>query len=115
MARQREVLNTQNNTINQMLQSKFNQDFILDSTLFVASLYMVNTSLVEYPLSLIMILVTRGSKAGKRSMFLRQLTKTVFMLYIVREMRSILHHYGLYNSVGSLSGYIANVLQMGKK
>ncbi|KAI8823441.1 uncharacterized protein EV422DRAFT_355320 [Fimicolochytrium jonesii] len=50
MGRQQEVLRKQSSAIGQLYKSRFNQDFILDSGIFLLCIWISNTTLVQMPL-----------------------------------------------------------------
>lgn len=98
MSRQREILQKQKETLSGLLKSKFNQDFVLDSGIFAAVFYFCNTSmmlsvmyvylhtansiaLVDYPVSLIALLLAR--KGTRKQDFAKQLFKTMYVPSIV--------------------------------
>ena len=108
MARQRQILDKQNVQLNEIFKSKFNQDFILDSSLLATSFYAVNTTLVDYPIQIVALLVGKSTAGGdRRVQFIRQLMKVTCMIYMLKEMRHVFKHYGIHNQVGTVAGYMA--------
>ena len=114
MARQREILNQQNQRMSEIYKSRFNQDFILDASLFGTTFYLVNTFLFDYPVSmLVFLLASKGRGAQRRAAFLRQATKLLLIIGMMHKFRQLARYYGLHNQIGgviSYSTYFARLL-----
>jgi hypothetical protein len=109
LTRQNEVLRRQQRTVSDLFKSRFNQDFILDSSIFGASFYLVNTMLVDYPIQMILWLI--ALRPGKRQAFVKQFLKLVCCLYAFKEIRAIAMFYGLHHKVGGISHYAMFLLK----
>jgi hypothetical protein len=117
LSRQNDLLRRQQKTVSDLFKSRFNQDLILDSSIFGISLYAVNSILVDYPIQLILWLVqngvyrSRSSKSQKRTEFIRQLLKMIVLVCAFKELRGLAVFYGLHNQVGGISKYLFYTVQ----
>ncbi|KAI8848542.1 hypothetical protein BC829DRAFT_393798, partial [Chytridium lagenaria] len=91
LGRQGEIIKKQQSVMGDVHQNKMNQDFIVDSTLFVFCLWLVNTFAIEYPLQ------------GK--LWAKQAGKSLLLFFLLRRLRMGAAYYGLHHRVGSAVPY----------
>ncbi|KAJ3021818.1 hypothetical protein HKX48_007701 [Thoreauomyces humboldtii] len=129
LGRQKEMLRKQTTVIGHLYKSRFNQDFILDATIFLFCLWAANTSLVTLPLqSAVNVLLqqlrfwfptARNFDLGRSSNLLSNLrqqqiwsqkaAKLALVLIFVRRLRKSAANYGIHNRVGATYPYISSL------
>ncbi|TPX64752.1 hypothetical protein SpCBS45565_g05649 [Spizellomyces sp. 'palustris'] len=129
--RQREMIRRQSTVIGELYRSKFNQDFILDSTLFLFCLWAANTTVVDMPLRTAVDFVMRQirwwwlsprtSESGrlatslwfrKRTIWTRQAAKLGLIIFFMRRLRHGAKEYGIHNRIGATYPYITSFFAM---
>ncbi|KAJ3200430.1 hypothetical protein HDU67_002089, partial [Dinochytrium kinnereticum] len=105
LARQAEVIKKQQSVMGDVYQNKLNQDFIVDSTLFVFCLWLVNTFAVEYPLQGFLQMAVKGER---RKMWAKQAGKTALLFLVMRRLRIGAVRYGVHHRVGSFVPYASS-------
>ncbi|KAI8815464.1 hypothetical protein BJ742DRAFT_17767 [Cladochytrium replicatum] len=111
MNQQRDIINQQQRYVGAIQRNKYNQDFILDSSLFVFSLWAVNTVLVDYPIQVALSISMRPSR---RRQWTRQGLKLVTMMVLLGRLKNGAAAYGLHNRVGSVFPYVQTLLEIAR-
>ena len=78
-----------------MSKTRFNQDFIVDSAIFLISLWAVNTMIVDLPIRAATTAAIRSS--GRRRLAVQQGAKVLLFVMIIVKLKSLAKGYGLHN------------------
>ncbi|KAI3637333.1 hypothetical protein MIR68_004658 [Amoeboaphelidium protococcarum] len=108
IARQAEQLQNQSSIIGRIYSTKFNQDIVTDGLVFLCSLYVVNSVIFRYPISVSTRLLVRQNQV--RRQFLRQLARLIILALVMGKMKNTLVYYGLHNKVGGYTGYVRQLM-----
>ncbi|KAJ3064354.1 hypothetical protein HDU98_012223 [Podochytrium sp. JEL0797] len=96
LERQADAIKSQQPVIDAIHRSKLRTDLLTDTSIFVLSLYTVNTFLVEYPLHVAgQVLMTKAPKPRRK--FARQAAKGLIVLLLMRKLKGLVRGYGLHN------------------
>ncbi|KAJ3101532.1 hypothetical protein HDU97_001281 [Phlyctochytrium planicorne] len=94
LMRQGELIKKQQAIVGDVYQSKLSQDFIIDSTLLMFSIYVVNTFIFEYPLH---GLVQIALKNPRRKRWARQAGKAIVVWILWGRLRGGAARYGVHH------------------
>lgn len=110
---QREILLKQQKALSELQRSKFHQDLILDGSLLAVSVYISRSSVIQYPLKLLIMLLSSRLKSFNREkrLFLRQLMQVMVIVYAFRQGRKLALSYGLHQRVGDMVSYLNFMMQ----
>ncbi|TPX45897.1 hypothetical protein SeLEV6574_g03578 [Synchytrium endobioticum] len=107
LRRQDDELKRQQNAVAAMRKTRFNQDFVVDSSIFFFSLWAINTMIVDLPIRVATTAAIRAS--NRRRVAARQGLKLLLFVLMIRRLKSLAKGYGLHNSVGSVVPYVLSV------
>ncbi|TPX30989.1 hypothetical protein SmJEL517_g05576 [Synchytrium microbalum] len=107
LKRQDEELKKQQKLVGAMNKTRFNQDFIVDSVIFLISLWAVNTMVVDLPIAAATTAI-RGS--NRRRVAVKQGTKVLLFILMIWRLKALAKGYGLHNSVGAFVPYVFSIL-----
>ncbi|RKP03701.1 hypothetical protein CXG81DRAFT_23673 [Caulochytrium protostelioides] len=102
---QEELLAEHARVLTTMQRQRINQDFLVDSGILVATLWMVNTLLVRQPLRAALALT---SLQGRRRRWVDQLSRLSMALLLFLRMRSAATSYGVHQQAGAFLIYFRN-------
>ncbi|XP_077867608.1 uncharacterized protein LOC144356778 [Saccoglossus kowalevskii] len=88
--------------INELLQGNMKHDFLVDSSIVGVCIYLVNSVLVEYPLSTLMTFVSKE----KLKKWFYHFIRLLLLLYLFRIFKTFSVTCGIHNRVGNLVRYL---------
>jgi hypothetical protein len=102
MEHQQSILSKQQQVVNSLISSKIRKDFFIDMGLLAGSLFVVNSFIVNLPLTLILSIVPKEELRK----WLRLILKLLVLTRIMAYLRAIVVNYGLHSRVGSPLPYL---------
>ncbi|TPX38826.1 hypothetical protein SeLEV6574_g07597 [Synchytrium endobioticum] len=107
LRRQDDELKRQQNAVAAMSKTRFNQDFVVDSAIFLFSLWAINTMIVDLPIRVATTAAIRTS--NRRRAAALQGSKVLLLILMIWRLKSLAKGYGFHNSVGSFVPYVFSV------
>lgn len=118
MSKQRKILDEQQQALNIVRRNSFNQKFIADISLLIASIYVAGTPLFSYPMDLVSKAFARllpiTHKLSHRRKIVKSLIRLVTILWMMNWGKRTLESYGIYNSFQGYTGYIQEYFSRGQ-
>jgi hypothetical protein len=93
MEHQQSILSKQQQVVNSLISSKIRKDFFIDMGLLAGSLFVVNSFIVNLPLTLILSIVPKEELRK----WLRLILKLLVLTRIMAYLRAIVVNYGLHS------------------
>ncbi|KAJ3117813.1 hypothetical protein HK100_000746 [Physocladia obscura] len=103
--KQAEVIKNQQPVIESIQKTKLRHDLFVDVSILIASLYMINSFLVEYPLHILGQVTMKGASKPRRK-FSYQAAKMAVLYFIMKRLKHLAGGYGLHNNIGSVFKYL---------
>ncbi|TPX61292.1 hypothetical protein PhCBS80983_g01228 [Powellomyces hirtus] len=132
LGKQRDMIRKQTSVIGELYKTRFNQDFILDATLFMFCLWAANTTIVDVPLrSAVELALSQlrywfpsrsfsvgaaaassyasGSALRRQKAWSQQAAKLALVFLFMKRLRRGAADYGIHNRVGATYPYISSL------